>query len=169
MEIATPARTFRPTLITLHANTDVDTTRVSLHNGDLGVVLTGNADPQSMISQFTAISNEINTQLSRDTIIRITTIQPLLPDMSLDLDIGTDNLLYSYLQQQGITFSDVILDVTTSPGDGIIADGSVYRLQKDTLRIDTVLLAIRPDSAGLALNIEVEKTATGTRHLLLQR
>lgn len=157
LEIATPARTFRPTIVTLHAKTNVDTTRVSLHNGDLGVVLTGNTDPQSMITQFTTISNEINTQLKQDSVIKITTLQPLLPDMSLEVDIGTDNLLYSYLQQQRITFSDVMLDVTTSPGDGIIADGSVYRLQRDTLRIDTVLLAIRPDSAGLALNVEVEK------------
>ncbi|MCD7938432.1 MAG: translocation/assembly module TamB domain-containing protein [Tannerellaceae bacterium] len=156
-EIATPQRTYHPKLVTLHANTDADTTRVSLHTGDLGVVLTGNADLETMTAQVTTLSGEISHQLARDTMITITTLRPLLPDASLDVDIGTDNILYSYLMQQGIRFNRVFLDATTSPEEGINADGGVFSLIRDTLRIDTVLLAIRQDTAGLVLNVEVEK------------
>lgn len=156
-EIATPQRTYRPKLVTLHARTDADTTRISLHNGDLGVVVTGNADPQTVIHQFTTISGEINTQLVRDTMIAIASLQPLLPDMHLEATAGTDNLIFSYLQQQKITFNQINIEATTSPEEGINADAGVYIFNRDTLRIDTVQLAIRQDAAGLAFRVEVEK------------
>ncbi len=156
-EIATPARTYRPKIVVLHANTDADTTRVSLHNGDLGIVMTGNADVNSMIGQFSAISREISTELRQDTMVYITRLEPLLPDLHIEATAGTDNIMYSYLMQQGIRYHDAFLNATTSPQTGLYLDAGVYSFNKDTLRIDTIQMVVRPDTAGLLFRAGIEK------------
>jgi len=156
-EITTATSRYNPKIVTLHAQTNEDTTRVSLHAGDLGVYLTGNADIQSMIGQFSTISTEINRQLQQDTVIHITEIRPLFPDMHLEITAGRDNPLYTYLSQSEIKFSELYVDGTTSPEDGLQLDAGLYGFMRDTLRIDTVQLEIRQDTAGLNYDVEVIK------------
>ncbi|MCC8132256.1 MAG: hypothetical protein LIP04_00745 [Tannerellaceae bacterium] len=156
-EITTPVTRYDPKIVTLHAQTNEDTTRVSFHAGDLGVSLTGNADLPSMIGQFTTISAEISRQLGQDTMIHITMLRPLLPDMHLEIRAGRDNPVYTYLSQSEITFNTFYLDGTTSPAAGISLDAGLYTFNRDTFRMDTVLLEIRQDTAGLTYDIAVEK------------
>ena len=90
-ELINPTGKFHPKTLTLHAHSDKDTTRVSFHAGDFGIVLTGNADIETMTDKFTKINEGLTQQLERDSMIDIPSFRPLLPDMDLKITAGKDN------------------------------------------------------------------------------
>ena len=58
-EVVTPKQSFKPKTLTLHARTDIDTTRVSFHAGDLGIILTGTDCIHHITDKLTKVSNDI--------------------------------------------------------------------------------------------------------------
>lgn len=158
-ELIAPNGRFRPKTLTLHAHSDKDTTRVSFHAGDLGIVLTGNADIETMADRFTKINEGLTQQLKRDSMINIPAFQPLLPDMDLQITAGKDNPIYNILQQQYfITFDNLNVEASTSPEKGFFLDADLLNLMQDTSRIDTICLIVQQDSLGLQYNTKVSKT-----------
>lgn len=156
-EIRTEDQRFQPKLLTLKAQTDSDTTRVSLHAGDLGIILTGNAGLNKMIEQFSTISDEINQQLEQDSTINIAALNPSLPDMDLSITAKRDNPIYNLLRRYYINYTDFNVHASTSPEKGIRLDADVYAFARDTFLIDTIKATIRPDSAGLLYTADVVK------------
>lgn len=157
-ELITTAGTYKPKTLTLHAQSTKDTTRVSFHAGDLGIVLTGNSDLETMTDKFNKISEGLNKQLEKDSMINIPAFKPLLPDMHLAVSAGKDNPIYNILQQANISFNNLSLEAFTSPEEGFRLDAGVYNLMQDTTRIDTISFAIRQDSLGLLYEAGVIKT-----------
>lgn len=156
-QLLTAGQRVRPKVLTLLARTTPDTTRVSLHTGDLGVVLTGNAGLNSMIDQFSAIANDVNRQLTVDSTVNIAALRPSLPDMDLSIKAGRDNPIYNILQRSYISFTNISIYASTSPEDGIQMDAGVYAFARDTFLIDTIRAQIRPDTAGLLFSVDVIK------------
>lgn len=157
-ELITTTGTYKPKTLTLHAQSTKDTTRVSFHAGDLGIVLTGNSDLETMTGKFNKISEGLNKQLEKDSMINIPAFKPLLPDMHLAVSAGKDNPIYNILQQANISFNNLSLEAFTSPEEGFRLDAGVYNLMQDTTRIDTISFAIRQDSLGLLYDAGVVKT-----------
>lgn len=157
-ELITTTGTYKPKTLTLHAQSTKDTTRVSFHAGDLGIVLTGNSDLETMTGKFNKISEGLNKQLEKDSMINIPAFKPLLPDMHLAVSAGKDNPIYNILQQANISFNNLSLEAFTSPEEGFRLDAGVYNLMQDTTRIDTISFAIRQDSLGLLYDAGVIKT-----------
>ena len=157
-ELITTTGTYKPKTLTLHAQSTKDTTRVSFHAGDLGIVLTGNSDLETMTDKFNKISEGLNKQLEKDSMINIPAFKPLLPDMHLAVSAGKDNPIYNILQQANISFNNLSLEAFTSPEEGFRLDAGVYNLMQDTTRIDTISFAIRQDSLGLLYDAGVVKT-----------
>lgn len=157
-ELITTTGTYKPKTLTLHAQSTKDTTRVSFHAGDLGIVLTGNSDLETMTGKFNKISEGLNKQLEKDSMINIPAFKPLLPDMHLAVSAGKDNPIYNILQQANISFNNLSLEAFTSPEEGFRLDAGVYSLMQDTTRIDTISFAIRQDSLGLLYDAGVIKT-----------
>lgn len=157
-ELHNPSGKFNPKTLTLRAYSTTDTTRVSFHAGDLGIVLTGNADLEAMTNKFIGISDDINKQLERDSMIQITSFRPLLPEMHLDIKAGKDNPIYNFLQQSNISFNHLNLEAFTSPEEGFRLDAGIYNLMRDTARLDTIQFAVRQDSLGLLYSGNVIKT-----------
>lgn len=156
-EIITATQRVKPKTLTLHAQSTEDTTRVSFHVGDLGIVLTGNAGLETMTDRFIKISDEVSTQLKEDSTVNIADLRPSLPDMSLQINAERDNPIYNILQQYYMGFSKLHLDASTSPEEGLRMDANLYTLHRDTFMIDTVRASIRSDSAGLIYGIDVLK------------
>lgn len=148
---------YRPKVLTLLARTSPDTTRVSLHSGDLGVTLTGNAGLTGMIDQFSGIADDLNRQLTVDSTVNVAALRPYLPDMDLRIRAGRDNPIYTVMRRSYINFTSIALDAHTSPERGINLDAGVYALARDTFLIDTVQATIRSDSAGLLYGVDVIK------------
>lgn len=157
-QIVTAKRTFRPKLLTLHAQSDPDTTRVSLHTGDLGVVLTGNAGLDRMIDNLTKMSKDADRQLKQDSTINLNALRPLYPDMHLEVTAGQDNPIYNYLQNYYIQFNDISLNAYTSPATGLRLNAGIYGLARDTFRLDTLRALVWQDSLGLRYRADVVKT-----------
>lgn len=157
--LTTTAGTFKPKTLTLHTQSTQDTTRVSFHAGDLGITLTGNADLETMTDKFNKISEGLNKQLEKDSVINIPAFKPLLPDMHLAITAGKDNPIYNILRQMAeVSFDNLNLEAFTSPEEGFRLDAGIYDLMRDTTRLDTIRFAIRQDSLGLLYNAEVVKT-----------
>ncbi len=158
-KLTTQAETFQPKTLTLHVASDTDTTRVSFHAGDLGIVLTGNADVETLVDKFSRFSNTLTQQLERDSAINIPALRPFLPGMNLQIAAGKNNPLYNLLQQQQISFDQVAVSVQTSPEKGIFLDADLINLMQDTTRIDTVCFIARQDSLGILYDTRVIKKA----------
>lgn len=156
-EIETAKGVFRPKMLTLQALTDPDTTRVSFHAGDLGIVLTGNACIHELTDKLTLISDDITRQFNQDSMVNLNLLRPLLPEMHLKVAAGQDNPIYNYLQNYYIDFEDLTLNAYTSPTDGMRMEASVYQLARDTMLLDTIRAEIYQDTLGLLYNAQVIK------------
>jgi len=156
-EIVTRQKVYQPKLLTLYARTTPDTSRVSLHSGDLSVVLTGNAGLDTMMNKVSAFTAGLNQQLEVDSSLNIASLRPLLPNMNLAVSAGRDNPVYNFLQPYYIGFSQFSVLASTSPEEGIQMDAGIYSLYRDTFLIDTVRATIRPDTAGLLYTADVYK------------
>ncbi len=156
-EIVTKQQRYAPKLLTLMARTTPDTSRVSFHAGDLGIVLTGNAGLDTMLNQVTTFSADLSRQLEEDSTLNIASLRPLLPDMTLSVTAGRDNPVYNFLRPYYIGFTQFNILAETSPEEGIRMDAGIYSLYRDTFLIDTVRATIRPDSAGLRYTADVIK------------
>ena len=156
-EIVTSKQNFKPKTLTLHARTDIDTTRVSFHAGDLGIILTGNDCIHHITDKLTKVSNDITLQLERDSTVNLEILRPLLPDMYLEVRAGQDNPIYNYLQTYYVDFKSIAMNAYTSPETGIRMDASIYDLARDTMQIDTIRAEMHQDSLGLLYSAQVIK------------
>lgn len=156
-DIQTPDIRLRRQLLTLKARSDEDTTQVSLHSGDLGIILTGNAGLNTMMEQFKTVANELDQQLTTDSMIHIAALQHALPDMDLTIRAKRDNPVYNLLRRNYISYTNLDLHASTSPEEGITMDASLYAFARDTFLIDTIRAMVRPDSAGLVFGVDVIK------------
>jgi hypothetical protein len=150
-------RSIKPKTLTFHARTDKDTTRLSLHVGDFGIILTGNADVETMTGKLSEIAADVNRQIKEYASVDIAALRPLLPDMDLAIRAEKDNPVYNILQQYDIDVDAFRLDASSSPENGLRMDAALYALYRDTFRIDTLRASIRPDTAGLHYRAEVIK------------
>ncbi len=150
-------KTYEPKMLTLHLRADDDTTRLSFHAGDFGILLTGNANAQKMVDQLTKTSDHLFTQFKRDSLIDFTTLRPLLPELHLQVRASTDNPIYNYLQENHIFFDSLSVEGFTSPESGIQLNSSLFSFINDTTKIDTIRLAVWQDSLGLRFTGDVKK------------
>ena len=156
-EVVTPKQSFKPKTLTLHARTDIDTTRVSFHAGDLGIILTGTDCIHHITDKLTKVSNDITLQLERDSTVNLEILRPLLPDMYLEVRAGQDNPIYNYLQTYYVDFKSIAMNAYTSPETGIRMDASIYDLARDPMQIDTIRAEMHQDSLGLLYSAQVIK------------
>lgn len=156
-DIQTPEIRLRRQMLTLKARSDEDTTQVSLHAGDLAVILTGNAGLNSMIGQFNTVANELTHQLSTDSTINVAALRPSLPDMDLSITAQRNNPVYLLLRRYYISYTDIHIQASTSPEEGMRMDAGIYAFARDTFLIDTIQATIRPDTAGLLFTVDVVK------------
>lgn len=147
----------RPKTLTLHAEGSEDTTYVSFHAGDFGIYLKGNADVQSLAEKLNIVSNDVKKQLEEDSTVNLQILRPLLPEIDLQIAAQRDNPIYNFLQTQSIFFDKFELNASTSPVNGINADGYLYAFIKDTLKIDSVRLNVEQDSNKLNYAVNVAK------------
>jgi hypothetical protein len=156
-ELTVGERAVKPKTLTLHARTGTDTTRLSFHAGDLGIVLVGNDDIETLRQKITRIADDASRQLREDSTIHIAALRPLLPGMTLAAHAGHDNPVYNVLREYDLDAEAFQLDASASPEGGLRLDASLHTFYLDTFRIDTIRAIIRPDSAGLRYKAEVIK------------
>ena len=150
-------QTVEPKMMTLAIRSDIDTTRASFYAGDLHVMLTGNADLESLTEQFTQLAKKAEEQFLRDTVFYMEELRPYFPDMTLHVIAERDNPIYNFLQEYNTFFETLHFDATISPNDGLAIDGTVLAIVKDTFKIDTFRLDLWQDTSGLQYAAAVVK------------
>ena len=150
-------RTVSPKTLILHANANEDTTRVSLHAGDLGVILTADTDIETLTDKFIVLSDSLNNQLKQYSFTDIQQLRPIYPQLNLRIEAQNDNPLYNYLQNNNTYFDRFYVNASVSPEEGFTMDGMMLSLIKDTMKIDTIRLDVRQDTIGLKYAMDVVK------------
>ena len=150
-------QTVQPKMLTLAFRSDADTTRASFRAGDLSVMLTGNADLETLSGKLTNLTNDALKQLKSDTTINFQELRPNFPDMSVSVKAERDNPIYNYLQESNIFFESLNVDARISPEEGINANGALLAFVKDTLKIDTVKFSVWQDTLGVLYEAGVIK------------
>ncbi|RHJ92961.1 translocation/assembly module TamB domain-containing protein [Parabacteroides bouchesdurhonensis] len=156
-ELVTPKQKFRPKMLTLKARSNIDTTQVSFHAGDLALSLTGSGCIHEMTEKLTMVSDNLTTQLRRDSTINLAVLRPLLPDVHLEVTAGQDNPIFNYLQNYYVEFNSLTLNAYTSPETGFCMDAGLYGLARDTSQLDTIRATVYQDSLSLIYHAEVVK------------
>lgn len=156
-EMAFGSQKVNPKTLTLHAKAGEDTTYVSFHAGDFGIYLKGDADAQSLVEKLNIVSSDVKKQLEEDSTINLQALQPLFPEIDLQIAAQKDNPIYNYLQTDNIFFDNFKFNATTSPVNGISADGYLFAFVKDTLKIDSIKLNIQQDSNKIDYAVNVAK------------
>jgi hypothetical protein len=156
-DIIMEKQTIQSKMLTLTVRSAEDTVRASCHAGDLNVMLTGNAGLDALAGKITYLSAEAGKQLQRDSAVDFRELRPCFPDMSVRIDAGRDNPLYNFMQEYNVFFETFNLDLSVSPEDGLLMNGELRALVKDTLKIDTIRLDVWQDTLGLQYTAGVSK------------
>ena len=149
--------TVSPKTLILHAKANEDTTRVSLHAGDLGITVTGNTDVATLANQFAVVADSVSQQIKKDSLIDFQQLRPLYPLMNVRVEAQRDNPVYNYLQDNNIYFDRFYVNASASPEAGLKMDGLLLSLIKDTTRIDTVRVDVWQDTNGINYTFDVVK------------
>lgn len=156
-ELIMPKRRFSPKTLTLYAQTEEDTTRVSFHAGDFMISASANSDPATLGSQLSAISDSLMLQLKNDSMVNLSKIRPYLPDLTVSIKADKDNPFYMAAQYFNVFFDRFRLNASTSPIEGINVTGSLHSLILDTLKIDTITLGIHQGEDQMNYLAEIKK------------
>lgn len=157
-EMVTEQQRYNPKMLTLHAQSSPDTTRISFHAGDLGIVLTGTSDWKSLQEKLEKAQVNIRTQIARDSTLNMEVLRPDFPEISLTVRAHKDNPVYNVLQYFfNMSFTGLDVDAEVSPEAGFRFDGGLYTLIRDSMLIDTLRLNVFQDTLGLCYRVDVLK------------
>ncbi|MDR2495698.1 MAG: translocation/assembly module TamB domain-containing protein [Tannerellaceae bacterium] len=148
---------FRAKTLTLKAHSDADTTDISFNAGDLGVRLSGGYGIEALAGRAGRLAEAVGRRMRTDSAVRLSSVQPLFPAMSLSVHAGKDNPLHAALRRNNIEFDSFSLELSSSPSEGLSGSAGLFALYRDTLRIDTLRAKIVPDGRGLTFGAEVLK------------
>ena len=131
----------------LHTKTTEDTTQVSLHAGDLGIMFTAGAEMAAITDKLRILADDISRQIKRDSMIDFQQLQPLYLPMKLRVEAQKDNPVYNYLQDRNIYFDSFYVNAETSSESGLKMNGLLLSLIKDTTKIDTLRFNVWQDDS----------------------
>ena len=140
-----------PKTLVLKTRTQIDSTYVSFHAGDLTLKLAGNVGPSGLSKHYAELNTELNRQLTEDSVINLNRLRPMLPLMHIQLTAKNDNPIYNFLQIYYMSFKDLQVDAFSSPENGISLDAHMCNFLRDTFLLDTMKLHIAEDTLGQLL------------------
>ena len=147
--------TYHPEDVGLLLKTSIDTTKVRLQSGSLIVKADAQGDVQRLLSQLTALADSATAQINSHVIDQ-PALNRMLPTMRLYVSSGVGNPMVDILRaSSNISFKDMLVDLTTSPAQGINGDAHIYSLNIDSTRIDTIALHLVQKEKGLTFNGQV--------------
>ena len=132
---------FRPEDIGIFLSTTPDTTWVRAQSGSFIVKLDACGGYERLMAQATTLVDSLQAQY-RDKVIDQSAIKRLLPTMTLHVSSGSANPLVSFLRTMNVEMGELLVDLNTSPATGINGQAHVYSLLADSMRIDTIRLAL---------------------------
>ena len=133
--------TYIPDKIGLLVRTNRDTTLARIQSGDFIVKLDAGYGYEQLLKQGTTLLDSATAQY-KNMVIDQPAILRLLPTLKLHVESGHDNPIANLLRTKEIDFKELFIDLNSSPVTGINGQMHLYSLVFDSIRIDTVKLAL---------------------------
>ncbi len=123
------------------------TLSAQVKTGDFDLGIHGKNGIERLIRQAEELAQRIQRQIQGRN-LKIEEVKESLPDVTLMLNAGADNLIAEYLREEAnLRWESVDMMMDISPLSGMNGYASVHGLQTDTLELDTIRLNVRQDSS----------------------
>jgi hypothetical protein len=132
-------KTYHPDKVGILLSTTPDTTYVRAQSGDFIVKFDASGGYERVLKQFSVLSDSVRAQYEQN-IIDQQAIKRLLPTLKMHVESKHDNPIANLLKTRNIDFKELLVDMTTSPENGINGTSYLYSLNYDSTRIDTIRL-----------------------------
>lgn len=151
---------FRPEDMEVDILTRRNLTHAYVNSGDFDLRLDANSGYKRITSQVERFTDELTKQM-RDKHFDQAQLRSKLPDANIYLSSGKENFFVSLMEEHGIGFDNLLVDMVSSPVDGLNGTMNVNALTYDSITIDTVKFAVLTDSTGFKYNAQVRNAPGG--------
>ncbi len=141
--------------LSLYAEAMPDSTAAILKTGDIDFDFHSPNNFFRLLEQGTSIGDIIMSQIEARK-LELDTLKSLMPVMSLNATVGQQNVVSKMLSIKGVSFSELVANIHTSPSEGLTGYAHIYGYSTDSTRIDTAFIDIAQDSTNLVFTAGVE-------------
>ena len=137
------ANVYQPEKVGILLRTNADTTYARAQSGSLIIKLDASGGYEPFFGQCMALKDSIASQLSQH-IITQPTLKEMLPNARLYISSGRNNPVVNFMKAtSNIEFKELLLNVTSSPTEGVNGQASMQGLDIDSTRIDSIFITLK--------------------------
>lgn len=138
-------RTYQPKDIDMSIFCKRDSTFARVKSNDFNLHLVASDGYKGLLKRINGISQETAKQVEAKRIDQMA-LRKWLPEATLTLKSGTENLFSKYLKQFGLGFQTADVDLRSSPVEGLNGHLDLTEVRRDSLLLDTVRVKLHSDS-----------------------
>ena len=146
---------FQPDHLTVDLLTRRDTTYARMDSGDFHLDMNGGSGYKTMLKQTEQFTKELTKQLKDKHFDQIT-LRKKLPDANIYLTSGRDNFFVNLIQEQGVDFDHILVDMNSSHTNGLNGNINISKLLVDSIQLDSVGFNILTDNDGFKYRGQVK-------------
>ena len=136
-------KSHQPEKVGLLLNLREDTTYVRAQSGSLIIKLDASGHYEPLVASLSALSDTIASQVKRHVIDQ-TAVKQMLPNARLYISSGQNNPAADILKAAANTeFKEMLVNITTSPVEGINGEAQILSLNADSTRIDSIFITLK--------------------------
>jgi hypothetical protein len=136
-------RSYKPEKVGILMNLRPDTTYVRAQSGSLIVKLDASGGYEALADKLSVLADSAASQFSR-RVIDHDGLKELLPNTRLYMSSGQGNPMSDFLKTAARTkFKELLLNITTSPTEGINGEAHLLELNVDSTRIDSIFVTLK--------------------------
>lgn len=155
LTITDSAHVYRPDDLVLDVLTRVDTTHAVVDCGDFHL----NADMQGGYKSLMSLSDKLFNEISRqwsNRVIEEQSLRQILPFGKFYLSSGKENPIYRSAKLMGCEYSNIYIDITSSPVAGINGDLRIDTLKTEGLQLDHITAKLSSDEETMHYDAVIE-------------
>lgn len=146
MTVETQDKTFHPADLSVNLATNRDTTWADVSSGNLALQFRAHGGYEKLLEQGELLMKELASHV-KNKVIDHDKIRHYLPIMNVRVESGSENAFANFLKTKGLFFSQLHLNLTSSPSDGLNGDGYIHSAVIDSMHIDTIAFKVVQDSS----------------------
>lgn len=155
---------FHPEDMVFDVLTHRDTTHAVVDCGDFHLHAGAHGGYKSLLRVGSRLMSEVNDQMKARAIDQVR-LRSKLPSAQIFLSSGVDNIFMKILNHYGYRCKKADINIDSSPLAGLNGAVSVDSLVIDSIRLDTVRLVLRSDSASMSYQGQVRNNVHNTQYV----
>ena len=140
-----------PMAFNIQAESGADSLYARIEGGDMLVMIRGQQSIEDLLAKGQAFDQLLMTQL-KSHMLNHEELRETLPNIGLLVRAGKDNPVNHFLATKGLGFQSLRIGYGINDRTGINGRAEVQGLRIDSIRLDTISLAIRQDIQKVALH-----------------